>query len=545
MAKVIRELNLDVSDENRYEALIVKQYDANSRFIKATILNKGEKISIPQTASVQIHVKRSDHQSKAFAGEINNDGTVTVPLTNWSLALDGPVECDICTIQGDEKLTTCSFTLDVKPAAYGDSDVSEDDQDLILSLIETVNTEINKMKQADKYGFVDVTATYNQIVTGGEWAFAYTGGSTSALNEIGRMRVTFNNIPAGSDTSAVKIQNAETYLSYEVKKPSGDPLTFKDLRAQNVRFLMYNETDNCFTCDLLNSEVVYGTGLSVSNTGVVSANNDRLKPYTATISDNIITVPDGTPANANAIVALSIPATNTAGILQLKTESVAVGNAVSIVAYDRDTVITSFPANAVNPKIPVFVLYNNSLKKFIWLNYDSSIKGVKCSGTSLSVADDGTVNIPKAGAGLFGLVKVATTNDKGYGVYTDNGQLKADNSVVRKLNKVTTLPSILAVGNHYKLSATAALTLTLPDTATDGDVIEVEYFNAGTASIKAQWCTAGFAETPTQSPILSNNFSTGHYMTCAVGALHRARCEWSTLAGKWTVDVETLKIASK
>ena len=108
-----------------------------------------------------------------------------------------------------------------------------------------------------------------------------------------------------------------------------------------------------------------------------------------------------------------------------------------------------------------------------------------------------------------------------------------------------TLPSVLAAGKHYKLTVTAAFTLTLPDTASDGDVIEVEYFNSGTASIRVQWCTVSSANTPTQAPILSNNFGTGQYVNCTVGTLHRARCEWSALAGKWTVDIELFKIASK
>lgn len=116
---------------------------------------------------------------------------------------------------------------------------------------------------------------------------------------------------------------------------------------------------------------------------------------------------------------------------------------------------------------------------------------------------------------------------------------------INELPTSTTLPSVLAAGKHYKLTVTAATTLTLPDTANDGDVIEVEYFNSGTASIRIQWCTVSSANTPTQSPILSNNFGTGQYVTCGRDTLHRARCVWSDLAGKWTVDIELFKITTK
>lgn len=122
-------------------------------------------------------------------------------------------------------------------------------------------------------------------------------------------------------------------------------------------------------------------------------------------------------------------------------------------------------------------------------------------------------------------------------------RLRLNNAGEPALIEETALPSILEVGKHYKISATSAITLKLPDTANDGDKIVVEYYNAGTASIIASWCT----ETSTTSnlPILSNNVGTGGNTSCAVGALQKGTCIYSELANKWTIDLEIMTNKSK
>ena len=145
MIKIIKELNIEVTKPNVFQAIVAKQYDMNTRFLKVTLVDDGNKISVPQTDTtmVVINAERIDGQAKGFDGEVNEDGTVTVPLHSWMLELDGAVMCDISVVNtktdNEQKLTTTSFTLIVEKAAYGGDDVTTDPQyDVLIDLITQV-----------------------------------------------------------------------------------------------------------------------------------------------------------------------------------------------------------------------------------------------------------------------------------------------------------------------------------------------------------------------------------------------------------------------
>jgi hypothetical protein len=148
LIKIIKELNVEVTKPNIFQAIVAKQYDMNTRFLKVTFVDCGTRIDIPatDTTKVLLNAERADGQSKGFDGVINEDGTVTVPLHSWMLELEGTVVCDISVIDtatdDEKKLTTTSFTLFVEKAAYGGSDVTTDPQyDVLVDLI----TEVEKI----------------------------------------------------------------------------------------------------------------------------------------------------------------------------------------------------------------------------------------------------------------------------------------------------------------------------------------------------------------------------------------------------------------
>lgn len=138
MAQIIKEITVDVAKKNLFQAIVAKQHDSNSRFLKVSFTNEGEPITISSGSSVIINAERADNESKSFAGSVNDDGTVTVPLTNWMLELDDFLRCDISIVAGDEsKLTSTSFTVEVEAAANAeDIDISEDENyDILITLL--------------------------------------------------------------------------------------------------------------------------------------------------------------------------------------------------------------------------------------------------------------------------------------------------------------------------------------------------------------------------------------------------------------------------
>lgn len=155
---ITKDISLDVARENLYQPVIAKQYDQHSRFLKVRLLNEGVPIDVDKSATVIISAERADEQAKSFAGEVNDDGTVTVPITNWMLELDDEVRCDVSVIDIKEqtKLTSTSFTIEVQLAANGNGEISGDpNYDILVKLIgdyqkakNECDTATNKAKEA-------------------------------------------------------------------------------------------------------------------------------------------------------------------------------------------------------------------------------------------------------------------------------------------------------------------------------------------------------------------------------------------------------------
>lgn len=140
MIKIIKKISLEVCEPNLFKAIVAKQFDSKSRFLKVTFIDDNKKIDIPEAAEVIINAQRSDGEKKSFAGETNNDGTVTVPLTSWMLELAGVVTADVSVIDSEgRKLTSSTFIIEVEVAACDNGDISEDENyDILVKLIEDV-----------------------------------------------------------------------------------------------------------------------------------------------------------------------------------------------------------------------------------------------------------------------------------------------------------------------------------------------------------------------------------------------------------------------
>ncbi len=148
MGEIIQDITLEVAKPNLFQAIVAKQTDYGSRFLRATLANNGEKIFVDPTFSATINAKRPDGFSKRFDAEVNEDGTITAPLTGWMLEKAGIVDCDISMITPDAKLSSTVFSITVNEAACG-GDVIEQDEDLniLTELINEVTALTEELEQ--------------------------------------------------------------------------------------------------------------------------------------------------------------------------------------------------------------------------------------------------------------------------------------------------------------------------------------------------------------------------------------------------------------
>ena len=198
LIEIIKELKVEVSKPNIFQAVVAKQYDMNTRFIKATFVDGTDIIYIPSGPTIKaiINAERPDGQSKGFDGVVNDDGTVTVPLHSWMLEKEGSVICDISIIDTEaddnKKLTTTAFTLLVEKAAFGGSDITNDPQfDVLVALLEAAPTaqqslevsnqalELSQEANSKYDACVEATDNANNVLQ-----YIQAGGYIESLKEI-------------------------------------------------------------------------------------------------------------------------------------------------------------------------------------------------------------------------------------------------------------------------------------------------------------------------------------------------------------------------
>lgn len=149
--KVEHEITLQVGRKNYLKALVFAQGDINSHFLKVTFADWDT--TIPAKSGVAtINAERVDGQTKSFGGVINEDGTVTVPITDWILELDDYVYCTVTVTDSSSKMTSASFEIDVERNANPNGAVSPDDPnyDTLIVLMEQVEASASRM--AAEYG---------------------------------------------------------------------------------------------------------------------------------------------------------------------------------------------------------------------------------------------------------------------------------------------------------------------------------------------------------------------------------------------------------
>ena len=79
MAKIIKEITLDAVRDNTGCTVCAKQNDAMSRFIKVKITADRRGVKLSPSSTVMINALLPSGKSGGFVGEINADGSVTVP----------------------------------------------------------------------------------------------------------------------------------------------------------------------------------------------------------------------------------------------------------------------------------------------------------------------------------------------------------------------------------------------------------------------------------------------------------------------------------
>ena len=147
MEKIVKELILDVMRDNNDSTVSAKQNDVDTRFLRVNIVSDVHPIEFSPLSTVMINACRPDGEKGGFIGEINTDGSLTVPITPWMLKVSGAVKCDVSIFDEGEKLTTMPFYINVEESLYdGEGIESSEDYGVLSSLM----AEAQKIREAEE-----------------------------------------------------------------------------------------------------------------------------------------------------------------------------------------------------------------------------------------------------------------------------------------------------------------------------------------------------------------------------------------------------------
>ena len=285
MAQILKSLSLDVSRQNRVRTILAKQFDNNSRFLKVQLNNEGEPIVVEKDSIVLINATREDGKSDSFFGYVNDDGSVTVPISYWMLEVTGKVKCDISVIsEQGSKLSTLSFAIEVeKTNGCGESIEEHEDCGILVQLI----SDVKQLEEKFKTVFIRYSAnadggSYSDIWSEGMEYIGIANADSEPADKSGYVWCRFavpkesNNITVDSELSLESenpVQNKVIKAAFDSTNRSVSSIFQRQEEMGNHLDSLQNQVDN----------MGGGSG------GVSSWDDLTDKPF----DDNVTTIFDG------------------------------------------------------------------------------------------------------------------------------------------------------------------------------------------------------------------------------------------------------------
>lgn len=148
---ITEEIKIDVSREYGGRLLMAKQYDQNSRILRIRLTNGGEPINVDHTEYAIFKAQRIDGEHRTYEATVNEDGTISVTLTEWALEIGHNIRCEIIVVDANakRKLTSARFVIFVEASISPDEEMAEDEKyNFLINLISNYDTAIEETKNA-------------------------------------------------------------------------------------------------------------------------------------------------------------------------------------------------------------------------------------------------------------------------------------------------------------------------------------------------------------------------------------------------------------
>lgn len=235
--EVVKTISLDFAQKTSPVTVFAKQGDHRTRIIHIQPLMNGVPMNIDTSFQyvAKFAAKKPDgHYVYNDSAKINEDGTITVTLTDQSLAAHGnAICCIVLETQSGDVLSSQNFTLIVEFSAGAYQSLASSDEIMGLEdLIEQVKKLLDEFSGFTK-GLPDVTEADNDkilMVIDGEWKLTYlpnvvpstpSPSPTPTPTPSGYIAIRINSFSNGiTGVKEYGEKITETTLSWSLSKPA-------------------------------------------------------------------------------------------------------------------------------------------------------------------------------------------------------------------------------------------------------------------------------------------------------------------------------------
>lgn len=146
---ITQKITLDFTKKSTFQYISAKQGDNCSRFVVITLTDNEDLYTPPDGVIVNFRAQKPDGTMVLNQASVNDDGTVTVELTQQILAISGNVFADLFLVGTDhELLSSVSFIIRVEPAPVGHKIDSQNEFLVFLSAVEKAEQAATQAAQS-------------------------------------------------------------------------------------------------------------------------------------------------------------------------------------------------------------------------------------------------------------------------------------------------------------------------------------------------------------------------------------------------------------
>ena len=142
----IQEIILDIGLTGKNQRVKAKQWDNQTRIVKAMVLNNGVAAEFDSDVKARYSYCKPDN-TQVLGDAERNGNLVTIQLDPQCLTVSGICYCDITFYQGEAEISTATFEVEVYPGVYSPDRLESSDEYLSLSkVLEEAQTAVEEME---------------------------------------------------------------------------------------------------------------------------------------------------------------------------------------------------------------------------------------------------------------------------------------------------------------------------------------------------------------------------------------------------------------